>query len=67
MRFRVVLEPCIEGGYNAYVPALPGCISDGVTEHEALHNAATAIRSYLEMAQDEWILLEEEMIREIEV
>ena len=28
MKFKVVLEPSDEGGYTAYVPSLPGCISE---------------------------------------
>ncbi len=67
MRFRIVLEPCEEIGYTAYVPALPGCVSEGRNETEALSNTAHAIRQYLKTAQDEWILLEEELIREIEL
>jgi predicted RNase H-like HicB family nuclease len=29
--FDVVFEPQEEGGYTAYVPDLPGCISEGDT------------------------------------
>jgi len=29
MKLKVVLEPSEEGGYTAYVPSLPGCISEG--------------------------------------
>ena len=36
MTLKVVLEPSDEGGYIAYVPVLPGCISEGDTEDEAL-------------------------------
>ena len=38
MKFQVVLEPSDEGGYTAYVPALPGCISEGDTIDEAMAN-----------------------------
>jgi len=38
MRFKVVLEAAEEGGYTAFVPSLPGCISEGDTKEEALKN-----------------------------
>jgi predicted RNase H-like HicB family nuclease len=50
MRLRVVLEPSEEGGFTAYVPALPGCISEGETEEEALASIQEAIELYLEPA-----------------
>ena len=48
MRFKVVLEPGDEGGFTVYVPSLPGCISEGETEQEALANIQEAIELYLE-------------------
>ena len=48
MRFKVVLEKSDEGGYTAYVPSLPGCISEGETKEEALKNIQEAIELYLE-------------------
>ncbi|MCS7066041.1 MAG: type II toxin-antitoxin system HicB family antitoxin [Fimbriimonadales bacterium] len=48
MTFKVVLEPSDEGGYTVYVPALPGCISEGDTLEEALQNIREAIELYLE-------------------
>ena len=55
MRFRVVLEPSDEGGFTAYVPALPGCISEGETTEEALANIREAIELYLEPVEDDWV------------
>jgi len=46
--FHIVLEKQEEGGYTAYVPELPGCISQGDTEKEALSNIREAITLYLE-------------------
>jgi predicted RNase H-like HicB family nuclease len=43
----VFLEPCDEGGYHVWVPALPGCHSEGDTEDEALDNIREAIALYL--------------------
>jgi predicted RNase H-like HicB family nuclease len=48
MKLQVVLEPSDEGGYTVYVPALPGCISEGDNVDEALENIKEAIELYLE-------------------
>lgn len=48
MELRAVLEPSDEGGYTVYVPALPGCISEGDTVEEAMANIQEAITLYLE-------------------
>ncbi len=51
-QFTVVIEPD-EGGYHAYVPALPGCHSFGDTIDEARANIAEAIELHIEsMKQD---------------
>ena len=36
MKFKVILEPSDEGGYTAFVPSSPGCISEGDTKEEAI-------------------------------
>jgi predicted RNase H-like HicB family nuclease len=51
VRLRVVLEPSDEGGFTIYVPALPGCISEGDNTQEALDNIQEAIDLYLEPAE----------------
>ena len=43
MKIKVVLEPSEEGGYTAYVPSLPGCISEGEDVRDALANISEAI------------------------
>ena len=48
MEFDIVLEKQKEGGYTAYVPALPGCISEGETKAGAMKNIKEAISIYLE-------------------
>lgn len=53
-RYRIHIEPLPEaegGGYVATVPDLPGCMSDGATEHEALDNVREAINAWIERAQ----------------
>ena len=53
MNLKVVLEPSDEGGYTAIVPALPGCISEGVSKEDALRNIREAIDLYLEPVEDD--------------
>jgi predicted RNase H-like HicB family nuclease len=67
MRFKVVLEPSEEGGYTVYVPSLPGCISEGETVEEALSNIEEAIKLYLEPVDDDLVISERGVVREIEI
>ena len=67
MRFKVVLEPSEEGGYTVYVPSLPGCISEGETVEEALSNIEEAIKLYLEPVDDDLVISECGVVREIEI
>jgi predicted RNase H-like HicB family nuclease len=67
MKFKVVLEPSTEGGFTIYVPSLPGCISEGDTEEEALTNIREAIELYLEPVEDDWILEDEAHVQELEI
>lgn len=53
MKLTVVLEPSEEGGYTAYVPSLPGCISEGENKLEALENIREAVELYLETIEDD--------------
>lgn len=55
MKLKVVLEPSEEGGFTVYVPSLPGCISEGDTEEEALKNIREAVELYLEPVEDELV------------
>jgi len=48
MDLKVVYEPSDEGGYTAYVPSLPGCISEGDTLEEARVNIREAVELYLD-------------------
>lgn len=53
MKLKVVLEPSDEGGFTAYVPSLPGCISEGDSRESALDNLREAIELYLEPVEDD--------------
>ncbi|MEW6220033.1 MAG: type II toxin-antitoxin system HicB family antitoxin [Thermodesulfobacteriota bacterium] len=55
MQLIVVLEASDEGGFTVHVPSLPGCISEGDTEEEALSNIREAIALYLEPVDDELV------------
>jgi predicted RNase H-like HicB family nuclease len=62
MKLRVVLEPSDEGGFAAFVPALPGCISEGDSREEALSNIEEAIRLYLEPVDDDSVSPQAEVV-----
>lgn len=47
----VIIEECKNGGYSAYVPDLPGCISVGETLKEIEENIKEAIHLYIEELQ----------------
>lgn len=51
-RFKVLLEPCEEGGFVVSCPALPGCHSQGETEKEALENIKEAILACIEVLNE---------------
>lgn len=65
MRLQVVLEPSENGGYTVYVPSLPGCISEGDSEEEALSNIKEAIELYLEPAEADIINLDKRLVKEV--
>ncbi len=52
--FRVFVEPLAQvlgGGFVAYAPELKGCVSDGETPDDALHNIYDAIASWIAAAE----------------
>jgi predicted RNase H-like HicB family nuclease len=53
MKLTIVLEEQEEGGFTVFVPALPGCISEGETREEAIENIREAIALYLESGENE--------------
>ena len=58
MKIRIRLEPSEEGGYTVFVPALPGCISEGESREQALDNIKEAIHLYLGPIEDDQIFYE---------
>ena len=67
MKIKVVLEPSEDGGYTAYVPSLPGCISEGEDVRDALANMSEAIELYLEPTEDDLPPSEHAVVQEIEL
>jgi len=66
MKWRVVLEPDPETGeWAVWCPELPGCVSAGDTEQEAIANIRKAISLYL--AADPIDLEPGSLLREITV
>lgn len=51
--FDVVVLEDETGGYLAFVPALPGCHTQGDTMKELMENVKEAIELYLETLTDE--------------
>lgn len=52
--YRIVLEPLSVddgGGFLAMVPDLPGCMSDGESQEEALASVRDAIDAWLDEAR----------------
>jgi predicted RNase H-like HicB family nuclease len=47
MSYSVVIQPAPEGGFWAFAPNLPGCLSQGETLEETMSNVKDAIVGYL--------------------
>lgn len=69
LHYTVILEHEEDGGYHAFVPALPGCHTQGDTVDEALENAREAIQAYLESlkAEGEPVPIEDILIKPLEI
>lgn len=50
--FTAIFEPAEEGGYVVYVPAIPGCVTQGDTFEEAEMMAKDAIEGCLAVLKD---------------
>lgn len=57
MDIKVVLEKDEDGVFVATVPALPGCISQGKTEKQALKNIKEAIELHVHTLAEDGIPL----------
>lgn len=53
LKYTIIFEPAIEGGYVVSVPALPGCVSEGDTFEEAVEMIKDAMKGYLAVLKKE--------------
>lgn len=51
MKLQVVVEQDEAGYYAAEVPALPGCLSQGMTREEAIANVKEAVEGWFEVME----------------
>jgi len=52
LNYRILLRKEPEGGYTVIVPTLPGCVTFGETDDEAIAMAREAIEIYIEDLQE---------------
>jgi predicted RNase H-like HicB family nuclease len=52
MEYLVILERADDGSFSVHAPDLPGCVSCGVTEQEALQMVEEAIRGHIELMRE---------------
>lgn len=55
--YTVIFEKAQEGGYIAYVPILPGCMSQGNSFEEAKENIKEAIEGYITVLKEDGELI----------
>lgn len=52
LEYNAVFQEEKEGGFSVWVPALPGCASQGETFEEAMNNIREAMELYLDESPD---------------
>lgn len=57
---QVIVYPGDDGYWVVEVPSLPGCVSQGKTEQEAIENIKEAIHGYEEALREDGLALLEE-------
>ena len=53
LKYVIIIEKALDGGYGAYVPDLPGCIGMGEDYNAALENAIEAIKFHIDGLKEE--------------
>jgi len=53
LQYTIILQAAEEGGYIAFAPSLPGCMTQGETLDEAKENITDAIEAYLEVLRED--------------
>jgi len=66
MKFIITIEQDEDGVFIVECPSIPGCVSQGKTEQEALENIEDAIKQCLELRAEKGMPLTV-MTREVEV
>lgn len=51
--YSVIFRKAKEGGYIAYVPLLPGCMTQGESFEETKKNIEDAIKAYIEVLRED--------------
>lgn len=65
MKMRIRLEKDEDGIWVVTCPSLPGCISQGKSEEEALKNIKDAIKLHMKgLAEDELPIFKSETVKE---
>ncbi|MFZ0788013.1 MAG: type II toxin-antitoxin system HicB family antitoxin [Chromatiaceae bacterium] len=57
MKFTVTIDRDEDGVWIVECPAIPGCVTQGTTKHEALINIAEAIKLCLEVRAEQGLPL----------
>ncbi len=52
MQYTVVIETADDGSLSVWVPDLPGCVSSGDTQEEALRNIEEAVRGHIAVLRE---------------
>lgn len=52
-KYTALFEPAEEGGYIVYIPALPGCVTQGDSFEEAQKMAQDAVKGYLAVLRED--------------
>lgn len=67
MKIKVIVHPAEEGGYWAEVPSISGCVTQGDTWEELLHNIYEAVEACLSVDTREIELSSDDKVLEITV
>ena len=67
MRFITTIDRDEDGVWVVQCPAIPGCISQGKTKEEAIHNIRAAIKGYIAALEEDHLPVPEERFETIMV
>jgi predicted RNase H-like HicB family nuclease len=62
---QIILFPGEDSFWVAECPSLPGCISQGQTREEAIHNIREAIQGYISALEEDGLQVPEEHFQAI--